>query len=170
MSSLDRTRGLESLADTLWAERHVVEFLLFKLVAAKLILAADERRFVTPALGEVERVLQALREAELQRAATVAGLAADWGVDTDELTLAELASNAPEPMRSVFRDHQEAFLALAREVDETAAANRRLATAALDHVQQALDALTGPQQGHTYTADGRPDTPVRAPTRLDRVL
>lgn len=161
---------LEALADTLWAERHVVEYLLFKLVTAKLILAADERRFVAPALDEVERVLSALRDAELRRALAVQQVAEDWGVSSDELTLSELAASAPEPLREIFREHREAFMALAREIDETAADNRRLATTALDQVQRAIGALTGPQLGHTYTSEGRPDRPLTAPTRLDRVL
>jgi hypothetical protein len=164
------TGALESLADTLWTERHVVGYLLFKLVTAKLVLASDERRFVAPALDEVERMMEALREAELRREMALGAVAEQWELSTDDLTLSYLVERAPEPLRSVFADHRDAFLGLAQEIDETAAHNRRLASAALDHVQQSLEGLTGPAQGQTYTSAGRPDTPLTAPTRLDRVL
>lgn len=166
----DRTRGLEQLAETLWAERNVVQFLLFKLVTAKLLLAADEHRFVAHALDEVERVLAGLREAEARRTAALSATARDWGVPAGDLSLRELVRLAPEPMATVFRDHQESFVALAEEIESTAADNRRLATSALTHVQRTLDALTGPPVGPTYTATGRHDTATPRPTRLDSVL
>jgi FlgN protein len=161
---------LEALADTLWAERHLVEFLLFKLTAAKLLLAADERRFVALALDEVQRVLVALRGAETRRARAVEEVAAELHVPADQLTLSQLASHSPEPLRTVFRDHADGFLALATEIEETAALNRRLASATLSHVQRAIDALTGPPAVSTYTASGRPTTATAAPMRLDQVL
>jgi hypothetical protein len=161
---------LESLADTLWAERHLVEFLLFKLTTAKLILAADERRYVALALDEVERVVIALRGAESRRAQAVAEAAAELHVDAERLTLSQLATHSPEPLRTVFRDHAEGFLRLATEIEETAVVNRRLASATLSHVQRALDALTGPPAASTYTASGRPTTATAAPMRLDQVL
>jgi hypothetical protein len=170
MTSLHAHSELEDLAETLWNERHIVEYLLFKLVTAKLILASDERRFVTPALDEVERILGVLRDTEARRAMAVAAVASAWGTPEDDLSLAELTKRAPEPMRQVFREHRDAFTTLASEIEETAAANRELASATLGHVRQSIDALTGPQQAATYTANGRHDTPVTTATRLDRVL
>ncbi|HEY8339184.1 MAG TPA: flagellar protein FlgN [Egibacteraceae bacterium] len=170
MTTPPPSERLHALADTLWAERHLVELLLFKLVTAKLLLAADERRFVTLALDEVGRVLDSLHEAEQRREEAVADVAAEWGVRTDELTLTELARRAPEPLRTVFADHATAFLDLANEIDETASTNRRLATATLSHVHASLDALTGDSSTTTYTADGRHGATTAAPLRLDRVL
>lgn len=170
MTVRDRRPSLEHLADTLAAERRVVEYLLFKLVAAKLLLAADEHRFVPSALDEVERVVAALRDTEQQRTQAVAAAAREWGLPPSALGLGELVRHAPEPMATVFRDHQEAFTALAEEIEATAVDNRRLATSALSHVQQALDSLTGPPVGATYTASGHHDTALTPPTRLDSVL
>lgn len=170
MSDRPTTTSLEALADDLWSERHLVELLLFKLVSAKLLLAADERRFVAPALDEVQRVLAKLHEAEVRRAITLEDVAGDWRVAADDLTLAELATHAPEPLRGVFRDHQRAFQALVVEIEETAAANRALASSALGQMRQAIDALTGPSLGATYTAAGHHDTAFTPPTRLNEVL
>lgn len=170
IAALPDTSSLEQLADTLWAERHVVEMLLFKLISAKLLLAAEERRFLQPALNEVERTLAALREAELRRAVAVQTVADDWRVDSAGLTLAELATHAPEPLRAVFRDHQQGFAALATEIEETAAANRQLASSSLGSVRESIAALTGPMLSSTYTASGFHDTAQPRPTRLDEVL
>ena len=170
MTTPPPSERLHALADTLWAERHLVELLLFKLTTAKLLLADDERRFVTLALDEVGRVVDSLHEAEQRREAAVAAVAAEWGVATEELTLGELARRAPEPLRTVFADHATAFLDLAAEIEETASTNRRLATATLGQVHASLDALTGDASVTTYTADGRHGAATTAPLRLDRVL
>jgi hypothetical protein len=161
---------LERLADTLWAERHVVELLLYKLTAARLFLAADERRFVPVALDEVERVVGLLRDAEQRRTDAIAEAAEVLGVPVEGLTLTELAAASPEPLRSVFADHRKGFLSLAAEIEETAATNRRLATAALSSVREALDTLTGPPMTTTYTAAGRQVVAAPTPLRLDRVM
>ena len=163
-------RDLEALADTLWAERRVVEYLLFKLITAKLILAADERRFVASALEEVDRIVQTLRATEVQRAAALDAVARNWGVAGDALTLRELAERAREPMASVFRDHQVAFAELASEIEETARGNRRLASASLAHVRETIDALAGSAASQTYTAIGCHQDAARTPVRLDEVL
>jgi hypothetical protein len=164
------TEGLQALTDTLWSERQVVELLLYKLVCAKLLLAADERRFVAMALDEVERVVAALRETEVRRSMAVAQVAAGWGVPVDDLTLGRLAREAPEPWREIFRDHHEAFGALAREIDEAAEENRRLASAGLGRIHETMDMLTGqPAQG-TYDAQGRAHATATGPVRIDAAL
>lgn len=161
---------LTVLADTLWAERHVVEYLLYKLLTARLMLAADERRFVSVALEEVDRVVGMLREAEQRRAAALARAAESLGVPASELTLAELATRAPGPLRSVFRDHRDAFATMAAEIDEHTRANRRLASSALNDLHATIGGLAGPPVGTTYTADGRAHTARTDPLRLNRVL
>lgn len=161
---------LEALADTLSAERQVVELLLYRLVAARLFLAADERRFVPLALEESERALTALRAAEEQRVAATAAIAELFGLDVAAVTLSELAAFAPEPLRTVFADHQKGFAALAKEIEETAADNRRLATSALSSLQEALASIQGNAPAATYTADGRHQVAAPVAVRLNRVM
>ena len=170
MNNVQGSPHLEALADTLWAERRVVEVLLFKLVTAKLVLEASERRFVTLAMDEVQHMLGTLRSSEVQRSAALEPVAAAWGCPPDDLTLSELANRSPSPMDAVFRDHHEAFLEMAVEIEETARTNSRLASASLTDVRSTLDALTGPPLASTYTAAGTHDTPVARPVRLDEVL
>lgn len=169
MTNRPASDTLQSLADTLWAERHVVELLLFKLTTAKLLLAADERRFVAPALDEVERVVAALRDAELRRSMAVDVVAGEWRMAADELTLRVLASQAPEPWREVFGDHERAFAELAGEIDAATQANRALAAGGLHRISETMDLLTGGQPLATYDAYGRTRT-ATGPIRVDAAL
>ncbi len=170
LTNTDARAGLERLADSLWAERHVVDLLLYKLLSAKYFLAADERRFVALALDEVERAVELLRGAEARRSAALAHVAAAHGCEPDTLTLGLLASRSPEPYRSVFADHREAFAALAAEIEETATTNRRLATTALGLVARTLDALAGAPVTTTYTASGRHQQSAPLVGTLEQVL
>lgn len=161
---------LEGLADTLWQERHMVESLLYRMVTAKLLLAADEHRFVAAAMDEVEHVLASLREAEHGRMQALAAVADRLRVPVEDLTLAEIARRAPGPMRMVFEDHRTAFLDLTTEIEQTAAANRQLASGALGRVQRSLDALFGTNPAATYDATGHAAHAMAAPVHLDRSL
>lgn len=163
------TPELEVLADTLWAERHLVELLLYRLTLAKLVLAADERRFVALTIGEVEEAVQRLRDAELRREVAIADLADAWEEPVATLTLAAVAERAPQPWSKVFDDHREGFRALTEEIEATSAENRRLASAGLQSVQHALDVLTTDRTG-TYTAAGVAEPASTRPTRLDQTL
>ena len=170
MHQIDDRDALEALADVLWAERHLVEYLLFKMVTAKLLLAAGERRFMPRAMDEVERVTERLHDAETRREAALLPLARSWGCSVQDLTLAKLAERVEEPMATVFRDLHEGFKTLTAEIEETAATNRRLTNQELGHVRSTLDALTGAGATNTYTARGTHDHVAAGPVRLNEVL
>jgi hypothetical protein len=162
---------LDRLAQRLWDERHVVTVLLYKLTVTRLLLAADERRFVTDALREVEHAVELLRLGEQARETALRDLAGAWRRDPDELSLDKLARIAPEPYGHVFRDHLAAFRSLASEIDGATRENRVLARSDLSAVTEQLDQLTGAASAPTtYDAFGQldPATPVGA--RLREVL
>lgn len=163
--------SLTSLADMLWDEREVVELLLYKLVVAKLLLAADERRFVSPALAEVNLAVDLLHRTEQERADLLALTAREWGVPADRLTLAFLAEATPPTFRPVFADHLRAFLRLADEIEETARTNTQLTNAVLTHVQESLRAMgaTGPTVG-SYNSSGRTSDEAARAHRFDQAL
>lgn len=164
---------LAALADTVWAERDLVEHLLYKLTSAKLVLAADLRRFVPRALDEVEVVVRRLATAEQRRSVVLDDLCHAWGEPAGSLTLATIAERAPEPWATMFADHHARFSVLALEVEATADENRRLASASLQHVQDQLATVTG-TPAPTYSAAGlaQPVTGATAPAaaRYDRVM
>lgn len=151
------TRALEELSRRLWDERRVVTYLLFKLTVTKLLLAADERRFVPDALKEVDRTVELLREGESRRDAAVRDLADLWQMHPEELTLEELSRRAPAPFNHTFADHRGAFRELAVEIEAVARENRTLARADLEEVQGTLDNLTGSgtTSVQTYDASGQ---------------
>jgi hypothetical protein len=170
MSRRPRPEALTELLDKLWAERHLLEFLLFKLTAAKLILAADERHLVAPALNEVERAVDLIRAAELSRSLAVARVAEEWGIPVYELSLTYLAHHGPEVTSQIFADHRQAFLDLTAEIEETAAVNRKMATSALDTIRDSLGTLAGDEAAETYDPHGRRTALRPAGRRLDRSL
>ena len=169
MTGIDAEQ-LTRLADTLWGERRLVEFLLYKLTSAKLLLAGDERQFVPAALGEVDQVLAALRDAERAREDAVADIARSTGAAADTLSLSRLATEAPEPYRTVFGEHRQVFLQLSEEIEQVAAANRALASSALSAVNATLVAFNTEPSTGVYDATGHERGQVPGSGRYDQVL
>lgn len=158
---------LNVVAETIASERQLLEHLLFRLVEARLVLAADESRFVAQATAEVEDVIDALRMSELKRSASVDRLAMSMGRAADDITLGYLVDHSPEPYGAIFRHHRDAIGALAIEIERLTLENRRLASAAARNVSETLDAIIGSPAITTYTAGGT--TSERA-TVLQRTL
>ncbi len=169
--ALDRAPdALADLADTLWLERRLLEYLLFKLVAANLILTADAAPFVPLAIDEVEQVMSRVREAETHRRRVVAGVAADWGVDAGDVTLDFLARMAPEPLRPAFSEHRAGFMGLVDEIERVTLENRRLAAVNLEAIRGTLGLAAGAPDVAAYDAGGRPAPAGADPTSVDRVI
>lgn len=164
---------LDQLGRHLWEERHVVTYLLFKLTVTKLMLAADDARFLPDVLDEVDQTVAELRGYEAARDESLRALASAWGLQPEELTLAALAKRSPDPYGQMFADHAGAFAELANGIEEVGRHNRALAREQLVDVASALEQITGtpPPDTPTYDASGSVyDGPVRTPTRLREVL
>ena len=157
---------MAELADTLWYERRLLEYLLFKLVSANLVLIADDRRFVGPAIAEVDAVMAEIRRAEEQRSGVVADVAREFSVTPGAVSLAFLVDNASDSLRATFEDHQTVFMNLVGEIEILTRENRRLATVALDGIQGTL----GFAGGDIYDAAGRATRTPDHPIRVNRVL
>lgn len=157
---------MAQLADTLWYERRLLEYLLFKLVSANLVLIADDRRFVGPAIGEVDAVMAEIGRAEEQRSAVVAQVASDCNVAPSAVGLEFLVANAPPSLRATFEDHRDVFMSLVNEIEVLTRENRRLATVALDGIQGTLGFAGGDIYDATGSATRTPDLPLR----VNRVL
>lgn len=151
MESMPTSPHLVRLADMLWFERRLLEFLLFKLVSANLVLTANDRRFVGPAIAEVERVVAEVRRAETDRGDVIRSIASDWGVSPELLSLDYIAERAPEELRTDFADHHAGFMALVSEIESLTRENRRLATVSLDEIRTSF----GLAESGTYDAAGR---------------
>jgi hypothetical protein len=142
---------MEKLSQILWLERELLDTLLFKLEEEHLILARGRTRWLARAAGEVEDVLETIREAELLRAVTADEAAAAIGLDHNP-SLRALAEAVDEPWRSILLDHHEAFTAVTREIGALADANRELITSGYRSARETLMSLGGNTQA--YAADG----------------
>ncbi len=160
---------LARLADTLWLERRLLEYLLFKLVEANLVLTADAAPFVELAIDEVEQVMGRVREAERHRREVIGEVAAVWGMAPDEVSLEYLAAAAPEPLRPGFREHRQGFMDLVDQIERVTLENRRLAALNLETIRATLGLLPGTAPAG-YDAGGRPAAAGTNPTTLDRAI
>ncbi len=132
---------LQRLAETLWEERLVVEQLLYRLTCARLLLEADEHRFVTRAMDEVQVEVDRLREIELLRSCTLQELAETLGVPESQLSLDALVRSTDGPWPRVFDNLRVAFAELAAEIESAVTVNRELASKGLLRVREQLTAM-----------------------------
>lgn len=164
--------ALDALATRLWDERRLLLLLLYRLTVARLLLSADERRFVSDALHEVDQTLEQLRCEELRRDQAVRDLAAEWQVAPDTLSLPEIARRSPPPYDHTFGDHLDAFQQLANEIEVLSTENRVLASATMQDVSETISQITGPpeQTPATYDASGRLGSNAGVGNRLREAL
>src|SRR5690606_13733583 len=71
---------LPDLVAQLGRQRQLVEYLLFKLLEAQLLLSSDQAAFVPIAMAEIESVLRRIREEEERREELISSLAQDWEI------------------------------------------------------------------------------------------
>lgn len=162
---------LAAVAETLHSERQLLEHLLFKLVEARLVLAADEARFLPQALREVEVLVDKVRFGEGHRQLAIRRLATAIGEPEDRITLSFLVQWSPEPFRTMFSEHRDHFRRLTTEIEQASLDNRRLANLAVQNLSDTLGALLGGPDPGTYTPQGiRGGATVVLPTRIDEVL
>lgn len=169
---MDETAALDELATRMWDERHLLTVLLYRLTVARLLLAADERRFTADAVHEVDRTVAQLREEEERRDTALRDLAEAWEVDPATLSLPEVARRAPTPYDHTFDEHLSAFRSMTDEIEQLARTNRTLAQAAMLDLSATLDQLTGadPAPATTYDATGQLDPAGPVGGRLREAL
>jgi hypothetical protein len=133
---------MENLSMVLQHEEALLELLLFKLVEIRLLLEADEARFLPRATREVERARRRTREADLLRAASVDQLEI-LGAQPDEAsTLRAIAAACDEPWASIHRDHHDLLCALVSEIEVVAHRNALLAKAAVEQLSAEVPTLS----------------------------
>ena len=154
---------MDRVGNILEREGEVLETLLFKLVETRLILEADEYRFLARATREVERARTRAREVGLLRAATVANI-------RPGATLRSLASTAPSPWPGILRDHHQVLCGLLSEIEVVAHQNAVAARAGIEAVtldRTPVNAGGGFDHGSGH-GDGGGQRPVRT-AELDRL-
>lgn len=127
---------MQELADVLDRERRLLEMVLFKLVEARHLLAADEARFLPWASAELERAVERVREATLLRAVVARQVASATGLG-DAAGLRTLASHADQPWSAILAEQADALAGLLREIRHESA----LAQEAADSQIRGVDAV-----------------------------
>jgi len=113
------------LSNALFAERQLLELLVFKLDEEQLLLATGRERWLAHATREVEAVLDQIRRHELVRAVRSSAVATALGLDADA-TLRQIATAADGPWQRVLSGHREALERLVYEVNAVSDTNREL--------------------------------------------
>ncbi|WP_232527898.1 flagellar protein FlgN [Microbacterium suaedae] len=128
----------------LWRERELLELMLFKLETLQTLLATGQNRWISHATVEVERVVDALSSVSLLRATMVASVGEEWGAGGNA-SLRELIENAPEDVwRDVFREHRDAMLRLATEIQGAKDVGEQRVRTALRVTQETIAGLGAP--------------------------
>ena len=125
-------------------QRQLLDDLLYRLVAARGVLAAGEIRFVARASAEIETVINEIYRAEGRRAEAIVQIAARLNISPKQITLRALAQAAPEPYRSVLEHLHGEFLRLTDEVERNIAMNKSLAAKGAAELGRMLSALGAP--------------------------
>jgi hypothetical protein len=159
--------SLAELASILWRQRESMELLLFKLEEEQLVLASGRNRWLAHATREVEMVLDRIRQTEVLRALHADAAAGALGLSPNS-SLASLGAAAPEPWRSLLRDHRAAFLQLTAEINALAEVNRDLLSSGQRAVREAVFVVTGSVQ--TYGRFGENTTPAQRSRLVDEAM
>lgn len=136
---------MQELTDVLDRERRLLEMVLFKLVEARHLLAADEARFLPWASAELERAVERVREATLlravvaQRAAVANGLVADAG-------LREMIAHADDPFAAILSEQADALHSLIGEIRDEVGRAGALAERQLRGIDAVLTAVSELQE------------------------
>ncbi|MBT2501004.1 flagellar protein FlgN [Curtobacterium sp. ISL-83] len=144
--------SVNDLSAVLWRERELLELLTFKLEEEQLLLAAGRSRWVSHASREVEQVLERLRSTGLERAASSAEVAEEWGVPADA-PLRDVVAAAPNgPWGEILAAHLTAMVQLTTQIGALRDANDRFLRTSAQATEETLaGALAGPA---TYDATG----------------
>jgi hypothetical protein len=140
------------VSNILWRERQLLELLQFKLEVEQTLLAAGRTRWLSHATREIEMLVDEVKQVELVRSMEVAALCAELGV-AGSATLKALCEVLPDPWRSIFEEHREAFLAATQDIVGLAESNRELLARGYQAAREAL-ATMGAERVETYGPGG----------------
>lgn len=134
---------MDELIALLNNERQLLDELLYRLVAARGVLAAGEMRYVARASAEIEQVVNDVFAAEARRSEGIGALASRLSCPPHQITLRALAGAAPEPYRTMLEQLHVDFLRLTDEIERTISVNKTLATRGAAELTRMLSALSG---------------------------
>jgi len=161
---------VRNLIKVLSVERNLLEYVLYRLVSAKLVLATNDQRYVMQSLVEVEDAVDRLRSVAFRRAELMGEMATRSNTSLLRLTLSVLADRAPTAERFMLMELQSDYIRLAHQIEQISSENRRLADLSLGPTTQLLKQLAGMPTGVIYDGDGAQTNGIPGPVQLDEVI
>ena len=133
---------MNELLDVLGRQRHVLEYLLFRILEARHLLDSSEVRFLHLAAQDIDAASEAVREVELRRALLPI---------PDGMTLRQLSDAARPPLADILYEHLLELSRLAAELGAATEAVGDLAAAGLARTrnQEFAMALSGARRSAT---------------------
>lgn len=113
---------MDQLLDVLGRQRHVLEYLLFRMLEARHLLDSGEVRFLHLAARDLEAASEAVREVELRRALLPI---------PDGATLRQLSDASLSPLQEILYEHLLELSRLAAELGAATETVSDLAAASL---------------------------------------
>lgn len=160
--------GLREVSNILWRERHLLELLLFKLEEEQLLLASGSSRWLARATGEVQIVMDEIKQVELSRAIELDAATVQMGLGSG-VSLKELAEKSPPPWKELFKEHHRGFLELTDEIASVAKINRELLSRGFQATRDALMEFDEAPVS-LYSPHGMTNERVSLPLLIDEVM
>jgi hypothetical protein len=147
------------LAGLLERECGLLNLVRLRFIETRLLLDADEARYLPQATAEVDQARVLACEVDLLRAASVQRSGRTGG-DRRAPTLRELIDAAPRPWAGILADHGAALWATVTEIDVVGAANGKLARAGIRAAADALDGLSAAAPVRPLAGVSLPSRPI----------
>ena len=149
-------------------ERNLIEYVLYRLVAAKLVLSTNDQRYVTQSLVEVEDAVDRLRSVAGARERAIGAIARQLGAS--QLTLGALAEQVPPAERYMLIELQSDYVRLAHQIAQVSSENRRLVELSLGPTAELLKQVAGVPTGAMYDGAGSVTNDRPNPVRVDEAI
>jgi hypothetical protein len=161
---------VKNLIKVLSVERNLLEYVLYRLVAAKLVLSTNDQRYVMQSLVEVQDAVDRLRSVAFRREELMKNMAQRSDTPLPRFTLSVLADHAPTAERFMLIELQSDYVRLAHQIDQISSENRRLAELSLGPTADLLKQLAGVPTGTMYDGGGGRTNGIPSPVHLDEVI
>ncbi|KQO98256.1 flagellar export chaperone FlgN [Leifsonia sp. Leaf264] len=145
--------SMHEVSALLWAERELLDVLVFKLETEQLLLTAGKTRWLPRATGEIEKIQSKLSEVNLALAVEVSIVAAEWDLPEDSSLLQLADSDAAEDVwREILVSHHKALTSSLTELAGLRDSNEHLIRSAIRSTQETLADANG--SAAVYNASG----------------
>lgn len=160
--------GTSELSALLFKERELLELLHFKLEEQHLLLVAGKTQWIAMGTKEIEKVLEKVHAASLERSVVANQVAASLGLAPDA-PLSQIAAATPEgAWKDILAAHLNALQQTTGEIARLREDNDHYLRAAFRSTQETL--LTMGEDASLYGPAGTPDENRSAARILDTSL